>query len=244
MDPYRILGVKRGCTPDEAKAAFRSRAWTTHPDRGGDEQAFVEFCAAYKAVLREARSGGEGQNSKIRSARAGRSKVHPHRDLKRNEPPQTSDQLHDPITSTDAIWQADLILPANVGRDGKPAPAPDPQWQPELVVPDETRADQRPPDPTDPNWRPAVVFLDDSSPAERGKAARKRGSGSEGYSSLLKRLASDSSEPGSSKDLIRALGIILFVALLIGNIWFCWAAFSYDPEKAERQAAKGQTTLW
>ena len=52
MDPYRILGVARDCTRDDVKAAFRAKVWNAHPDRGGDEQAFIELCAAYKRLLK------------------------------------------------------------------------------------------------------------------------------------------------------------------------------------------------
>ena len=54
MDPYQILGIARGCTRDEVRAAFRARAWHAHPDRGGDEQPFIELWrGVYKQVLGE-----------------------------------------------------------------------------------------------------------------------------------------------------------------------------------------------
>ena len=53
MDPYEILGVPRGCTREQVKEAFRARVRRAHPDRGGDEAAFIELCAAYRDILAE-----------------------------------------------------------------------------------------------------------------------------------------------------------------------------------------------
>ena len=35
---------------------------------------------------------------------------------------------------------------------------------------------------------------------------------------------------------LRIAGILFFLALIAVNIWFCWYAWSFDPEKAEHQA--------
>ena len=83
MDPYVTLGVRRNCTRDQVKAAFRAKVRIAHPDRGGDEQAFIALCAAYKQVLQEALPGGpraanKGQDvrrsnsQRIRAEAAGR----------------------------------------------------------------------------------------------------------------------------------------------------------------------------
>ena len=53
MDPYRTLGVPRNCTREEAGAAFRARVASVHPDRGGDDAAFIQLRAAYKLILAE-----------------------------------------------------------------------------------------------------------------------------------------------------------------------------------------------
>lgn len=52
-DPYTILGVARGCTPEEAREAYRAGVRTTHPDHGGDGAAFIRLCAAYRQVVAE-----------------------------------------------------------------------------------------------------------------------------------------------------------------------------------------------
>jgi hypothetical protein len=51
-----ILGVEPTATLDEIKRAFRKRALETHPDRGGDAEAFRTVQRAYEqAVARRAR---------------------------------------------------------------------------------------------------------------------------------------------------------------------------------------------
>jgi len=53
MDPYRILGVPKGCTHDEVREAFRARALAAHPDRGGAELSFIQLRAAYEEIVAE-----------------------------------------------------------------------------------------------------------------------------------------------------------------------------------------------
>jgi DnaJ domain len=53
MDPYRTLGVPRGCSRDDVKAAFRARVPLAHPDHGGDEFTFIQLRAAYEQILRD-----------------------------------------------------------------------------------------------------------------------------------------------------------------------------------------------
>jgi hypothetical protein len=51
MDPYRTLGVPRGCTREELKAAFRARARYAHPDRGGKVTSFIQLRAAFEQIM-------------------------------------------------------------------------------------------------------------------------------------------------------------------------------------------------
>lgn len=50
-NPYEILGVRRDATDDQVKAAYRRRAKTTHPDSGGDADAFSRVQKAYELLL-------------------------------------------------------------------------------------------------------------------------------------------------------------------------------------------------
>ena len=40
IDPYKTLGIDRGADAKTVKAAFRRAARATHPDQGGDAEAF------------------------------------------------------------------------------------------------------------------------------------------------------------------------------------------------------------
>lgn len=59
MDPYAILGLPRDCTRQQVKEAYRSLVHVVHPDRGGDGEAFLRLCAAYREVLGELDRKGE-----------------------------------------------------------------------------------------------------------------------------------------------------------------------------------------
>jgi len=56
-DPYDILGVKRGASFDEIKAAYRRACKTRHPDMGGSHEAMVELNTAYAFILNELKQG-------------------------------------------------------------------------------------------------------------------------------------------------------------------------------------------
>ncbi|ADJ14298.1 J domain-containing protein [Halalkalicoccus jeotgali] len=46
-EAYRTLGLDPGAGIGEIKRAYREKVKTTHPDRGGDEEAFKEVTTAY-----------------------------------------------------------------------------------------------------------------------------------------------------------------------------------------------------
>ncbi|MCC3246441.1 DnaJ domain-containing protein [Methylocystis sp. WRRC1] len=52
-DPYDILGVARGASFDEIRAAYRRASKTRHPDLGGTHESMVELNTAYAFVLDE-----------------------------------------------------------------------------------------------------------------------------------------------------------------------------------------------
>jgi DnaJ domain len=240
MDPYRTLGVARGCTREEVKAAFRAKVRLAHPDRGGDEQAFINFCAAYKQLLKDL---PPGRSTKDR-ARAAGTKRTAKRPAPEEQPRQGAAQNPDrnqrPPAPPCEDWNPDLVLSADVGRDGRPAPPPDPKWQADLVVQDEMRPDSRPAQPPDPNWQPDVVLLDGLAAHDSANAAGEPGSSADAYRSLFERMAARSTNENTlnwQSPWIRTIGILILAALVAGNIWLCWIAWNDEPDTAARVPA-------
>ena len=60
-DPYEILGVARGASWDEIKAAYRRACKQRHPDLGGSHEAMVELSTAYAFIINELKSGYQQQ---------------------------------------------------------------------------------------------------------------------------------------------------------------------------------------
>lgn len=52
-DPYDILGVPKGASLDEIKAAYRRACKARHPDMGGSHEAMIELNTAYAFILNE-----------------------------------------------------------------------------------------------------------------------------------------------------------------------------------------------
>ena len=73
-DPYDVLGLQRGASYEEVKAAFKRLSMQRHPDRGGSHEAMVELNVAYAYILKQfkddiaarkgAKSAGTGQGQK------------------------------------------------------------------------------------------------------------------------------------------------------------------------------------
>ncbi|MGF9691393.1 J domain-containing protein [Rhizobium sp. 0TCS1.26] len=51
IDPYKTLGVAREADGAAIKSAYRTRAKTSHPDAGGDVDAFSKLTACYELLL-------------------------------------------------------------------------------------------------------------------------------------------------------------------------------------------------
>ena len=73
-DPYEILGVKRGASLEEIKAAYRRACKQRHPDLGGSHEAMVELNTAYAFVLNELKTGYQRQQRRRQERR--RARVH------------------------------------------------------------------------------------------------------------------------------------------------------------------------
>jgi hypothetical protein len=51
MDPYKILGVPKGASPDLIREAYRNKSKKYHPDAGGDDWAFIQVEEAYRYLI-------------------------------------------------------------------------------------------------------------------------------------------------------------------------------------------------
>jgi curved DNA-binding protein CbpA len=50
LDPYAVLGVRRGATDAQIHAAYRAAVRRTHPDAGGSSAAFEDVQDAYEQL--------------------------------------------------------------------------------------------------------------------------------------------------------------------------------------------------
>lgn len=50
LDPYTVLGLRRGCSADEVRDAYRRKSKKYHPDHGGDDWAFRIVVRAYEVI--------------------------------------------------------------------------------------------------------------------------------------------------------------------------------------------------
>jgi hypothetical protein len=236
LDAYLTLGVKNGCTREEVRAAFRAKAWQAHPDRGGDEQEFIELCSAYKKILKEVRSRpGEGRHTGVAQPSKTTDRANP----TRPEPSGKTDRDDVSSEPPHASWEPDLILAADVGRDGQPAPAPDPNWSPDLVLPDGPWSERRPEQPPAPDWNPDVVLSDEIVNDGPANEVADLPRSPDSYNSLFRRISARSRQKTDESweaAFLKALGIVVFLGLIAANVWLCWIAWTYDPDKAERQA--------
>ena len=67
---WETLGITARATADDLKRAFRRRALATHPDRGGDAEAFRQVQSAFKEAQRRiARRRGPGGPSRRAASR-------------------------------------------------------------------------------------------------------------------------------------------------------------------------------
>src|SRR6516164_7631509 len=70
-DAYEILGIKRGASLQEIKAAYRRACKKAHPDMGGSHEAMIELNTAYAFILSELKHDFQTQQSQQQQRRAG-----------------------------------------------------------------------------------------------------------------------------------------------------------------------------
>jgi DnaJ domain len=126
MNPYQILGVAKDCTRQEAKEAFRIRAYHAHPDRGGETKTFIRIRRAYEQILAELECQAVPDADKTEQA-VDKIAPSPRRD-RRSKPP-------------DPNWQPDFVLLDEPPRRTRPPRPRDPNWKPDLILLDEPPSD-------------------------------------------------------------------------------------------------------
>ncbi len=112
MGPHETLGVPRDCTRAEAKEAFRARARSAHPDRGGDIPTFIRLRRAYEEIMAEL----------DRMPAAAEPKA-----------PRPTPSVR-PARPPDPEWDADFFLLDDPPRRDLPPRPPDPDWDAELIL--------------------------------------------------------------------------------------------------------------
>jgi DnaJ domain len=126
MNPYQILGIGKDCTREEAKEAFRSRAYHAHPDRGGETKTFIRIRRAYEQILADLERQPVPDASKSEQVVA-KSTQPPRRD-RRSKP-------------ADPNWEPDFVLLDEPPRRTRPARPRDPNWKPDLILHDDPEFD-------------------------------------------------------------------------------------------------------
>jgi hypothetical protein len=208
MDPYQTLGVPRNCTRDEVKEAFRDRSWYLHPDRGGDERAFIRLCAAYKQVLADLeRFPGPILAKPVRPRRRGRTST--------PKPP-------------DPNWEPGLVVFDSPNPSNRPPQPPDPNWEPELVVSDKPAPLGRPPQPPDPRWEPELVVLDERPHPASPPQPMGAGIARHQYIYWLGEESARKTHENRSARLrrARAIGVMTIVGVIVAGVVWCWIAWS------------------
>jgi hypothetical protein len=212
MDPYLALGVRRGCSRAEAKAAFRARAWYAHPDRGGEDADFVRLSAAYNQIIAELpqfpSSGTHDPDRPSPGARAAASS---------------------PAGGADNHRASARAASQNRAR--KPA---DPAWKPDMIIADEQPCRRRPTKPRDPNWSPEFVMVDESPRAAFAGVSPDPRVGPTRLDRWCRRFpymfSTAREDSFLQSDSGRFWGtLLLLVAIAVCLWWACWVAWNLEP---------------
>src|SRR5262249_4761138 len=109
-----------------------------------------------------------------------------------------------------------------------PTRPPDPRWKPDLVVL---------PKPPDPNWIPDLVVHDELGRDGRPTRPPDPRAARQTYVAWLRRISAESlrRDPRWRWRWFRVIGMMIFLSVVVANLWLCWSAWTYDPEKEARR---------
>jgi hypothetical protein len=161
MNPYQILGIAKDCTREEAKEAFRSRAYHAHPDRGGETKRFIRIRKAYEQILADLERQPVPDADKTEQA-VDKSAQSPHRD-RRSKPP-------------DPNWEPDFVLLDEPPRRTRPPRPRDPNWKPDLILLDDPASDRESTNSADVAWKTSrALFQRISDESQQKDSTRQFG---------------------------------------------------------------------
>jgi hypothetical protein len=130
--------------------------------------------------------------------------------------------------------------PARGARPARPGAPPDAPGSVEFILLGDPPSWSRPPAPPDPDWEPDLVLGDQDDPGV-GRAEPVVPRVAKGtYVSWMREvgIATRRRRRRSIRRSawFRAVGIVILLTLLGGNLWLCWVAWSYDSKRAELEA--------
>ena len=100
-DPYEVLGIARGATFEEVRAAYRRTCKTHHPDMGGSHEAMVELNTAYAFILNELKQGARQRQEAPKQEQASGQRDY----ARREETASAGARAEEPKERTERDWR-------------------------------------------------------------------------------------------------------------------------------------------
>lgn len=100
-DPYEVLGIARGATFEEVRAAYRRACKTHHPDMGGSHEAMVELNTAYAFILNELKQGARQRQEAPKQEQASGQRDY----ARREETASAGARAEEPKERTERDWR-------------------------------------------------------------------------------------------------------------------------------------------
>lgn len=100
-DPYEVLGIARGASFEEVRAAYRRACKTHHPDMGGSHEAMVELNTAYAFILNELKQGAQQRQEAPKQEQASGQ----HDYARREETASAGARAEEPKERTERDWR-------------------------------------------------------------------------------------------------------------------------------------------
>jgi hypothetical protein len=100
-DPYEVLGIARGASFEEIRAAYRRACKTHHPDMGGSHEAMVELNTAYAFILNELKQGARQRQEAPKQEQASGQRDY----ARREETASAGARAEEPKERTERDWR-------------------------------------------------------------------------------------------------------------------------------------------